>query len=172
MTNLAKNKRKINIRTAGEAEVFHRPWDISGATEPLGAVSIQRVQCWDSRYRLTLPGPGRTIWEDRSQEVRESVFSKHLVTLTFYSGIYLEFWNLPHLSVGFCGGFKISQLVMKELKATSQLPQRSDICVCVQYLLVEHICEMWCLCYLLSRKNSLSQHSNYVPLKCKFRFMH
>lgn len=43
MTNLAKNKRKINIRTVGEAEVFHCPWDISGATEPLGAVSIQRL---------------------------------------------------------------------------------------------------------------------------------
>lgn len=46
----------------------------------------------------------------------------------------------------------------------------------VQYLLVEHICQMWYLWDVfmlpLSRKNSLFQHSNYVPLKCKFGFTH
>lgn len=115
-TNLAKNKRKINIRTVGKGEIFHHPWDISGTetlrhlrdisetTEPLGAVSIQRVS----------QGPvlGQQIRADPSWTWENSMGGQKLgddrVSLQQTSGnSNILFWNLSGIYPIYLWGFVV-----------------------------------------------------------------
>lgn len=51
MTNLGKNKRKIDIRTVGEGEVSHHPWHIiSGISQ--GLLNPWELSAYREHFRV------------------------------------------------------------------------------------------------------------------------
>lgn len=162
--NQARACLATNLATKGKKKIGHLERDGFFISSGKLSLPLQVPDCCLDAEHFWVPAVEGTARRRGGQELVCSVHGGHLENPLFHSG-----------NQGFIQ--KSSRLGTKGLRATSQLIQPRDVwALCVslyaQHLLLQHLREAWRLCYLSERKNRLSQHSNYGPLKCKFGFMH